>query len=107
METFALPPILTDAAPEAILMSLIVGVVWAIITGKLAPKSQLDYREQLVDKAVISSESWKSAYVSETRHNAALMRIVADIVGGETAATKLIATLKDKVDDTPSKGGAS
>lgn len=107
METFALPPIVSNLGPTAVLMSLVAGVIWAIVTGKLVPKSQLDYRETLVDKASSAADNWKSAHASEVRRNNVLMRIVSDIVGGETAATRLVATLREKVEDAPQKEGTS
>lgn len=89
------------------MLSLLAGVFWALVTGKLVPKSQLEYRETLVDKATASSENWKSAYTDASQQNGVLLGIVSGIVKEETATTRLINTMRDKVGDTPSKEGSS
>jgi len=102
-----LPPLVSQLGPAGIMLLLLTGVFWALVTGKLVPKSQLDYREALADKATAAAENWRSLHGDEVRRNDLLMGIVSDIVGEETATTRLINTLREKAEDAPSLEGTS
>lgn len=99
--------LLGQLAPSAIPGALLAGGVWAMMVGKIRPQSELEYRETLADKAAESSERWRSLYFDEKDRGDKLLGIVSDIVGEETATTRLIEAMREKVGDPSPPGRTS